>query len=66
MTNANCIVLLTSAGAKGPTLDATMTTIITIRMANKSSTSSTTTAIAMNKRNKKRSLPERKDKGFKP
>ncbi len=64
--NANCTVSPNSAGAKGCTLNVTTATIVTVSMADASSTSSATTAVAANKRDNKKSLPEREDKGFKP
>jgi hypothetical protein len=46
MMNANCDILMTSAGVKGCMLDATMATIIIVSMANDaSSTSSRTRAV---------------------
>jgi hypothetical protein len=57
---------LTSAGAKGRTLNAMMETINTVSRANVSSTSSATTAVAGDKHNNKKSPPESKEKGFKP
>jgi hypothetical protein len=42
-----------------------MALIVTVSMANTSSTSSATTAVAANKRDNKKSLPKCKDKGFK-
>jgi hypothetical protein len=66
--NANCDVLLTSAGVKGCTLDVTTATIITVSMADVSSTSSTTDddGCSDDKRNNKKSLPKHEDNGFKP
>jgi hypothetical protein len=43
-----------------------MVTIITISMADTSSTSSLTTEVPVNKRDYKKSPAESKDKGFKP
>ncbi len=54
-TNANCIVLPTSTGAKGCTLNAMTATIITISMADASSTISATTAVVADKLDNKKS-----------
>jgi hypothetical protein len=45
MTNVNCNVLPTSTGVKGPMLNGTMATIVTVSMANARSTSSATMAV---------------------
>jgi hypothetical protein len=57
--------LPTNAGAKGCTLNAKTATIVTISMADASSTSSAMTAVTANKGNNKKSLPKQEDKGFK-
>jgi hypothetical protein len=44
--NTNCNVLATSSGVKGHALNSTMATIVTVSMADASSTSSATTAVA--------------------
>ncbi len=67
-TNANCNIPPISTGVKGCMLDETKATIVTVSMTNASSTSSAMDngGRSNNKGNNKKSLPERKDKGFKP
>jgi hypothetical protein len=65
-TNANYIVLPTSAGAKGRKLNAMTATIVTVSIVNASSTSSATTAVAADKRNDKKSTPSARTRASSP